>query len=141
LPTFNLLCNIFRFGHPVFGPVDNVCFGNLTPNRRASRDVPKLSPPSPWYPGMTLLVPYGTDIRGESDTGGFPDTIEVPAGSSRFYVVQFADYVALGFPNQHMFAVLQQKSPFPPGPPAPGDLLLEDGTDLLLEDGTAYLLE
>jgi len=58
---------------------------------------------------LTLLVPKLTDIRPpglSSGTNVWGDLVEVPAGSSRWYMVIQVDDVGKGFPNEHRFAYL-----------------------------------
>lgn len=54
---------------------------------------------------MNLLLPAGTDIRGPQDTG-FADSVEVPAGSARWYGVYFVDDIGKGFANEHRTACI-----------------------------------
>lgn len=95
-------------------------------------------------PVMYLLLQAYTDIRGENSVGG-ADTVEVPAGSGRYYTVTWVDDIGKGFSNEHRFACLVQDSPWAPGvipiPPAPGDALwADDGhTDLWADDGSTVL--
>jgi hypothetical protein len=55
---------------------------------------------------MFLLLPPGTDIR--SGVLGTADDVEVPAGSGRFYEVEFVDDVGKGFANEYRVALLIQ---------------------------------
>jgi hypothetical protein len=75
--------------------------------------------------GMWLRLPALTDVR-DTKSGGMPDILEVPAGSGRFYTSVWVDDIALGFANEHRFAILAGKSPWPlpfpgggGGPPPP----------------------
>lgn len=60
---------------------------------------------------VSLLLPAGTDVRGNYHSSG-SDTVEVPAGSGRFYEVEWMDDTALGFTNVHRQAVCVWKAPF-----------------------------
>jgi hypothetical protein len=51
-------------------------------------------------------LPAGTDIRDEGVDPGVADCVEVPAGSGRFYLVDYVDDVAKDFPNEYRIAVL-----------------------------------
>jgi len=113
LPTFNLSVHIWRNGNAVTNPPDVIALGNLTPGRRVFSGDGATVPTSLWYPIMFLLLPVGTDIRGELDTGGAMDTVEVPAGTGRYYAVQFTDDIGKGFANEHRFAILNQVGPWP----------------------------
>ena len=113
LPTFNLTINIFRNGNPPPGIPDVVSAANLTPGRRVFSGDGAVYPAPNWYPIMFLLLPPLTDIRGGPDTGFAPDWVEAPAGSARYYEVQFVDDVGKGFANEHRFAVMQQLGPWP----------------------------
>lgn len=139
LPTWIVPVNIWRFTTPTSHAPDATAVGNFTPGRRVySGSIGPSPSPATWFPVMFLLLPDGTDIRGEARNTGEPDTVEIPAGSGRMYSCIFVDYVALGFANQHLQAVVTQ---VPDSPPVGGDLLLEDSTALLLEDSTDFLLE
>lgn len=54
---------------------------------------------------MTLLLPALTDIRSPVILG-YPDLVEVPAGSGRLYLCIDVDDIGKGFPNEHRAAVL-----------------------------------
>lgn len=60
---------------------------------------------------VSLLLPAGTDVRGQYHTGG-SDLIEVPAGSGRLYLCVWVDDTALGFTNVHRQAVCVWQVPF-----------------------------
>jgi hypothetical protein len=44
------------------------------------------------------------------------DLVEVPAGTGRFYRVQWVDDLGKGFDNEHRFALLLQTNTFSPWP-------------------------
>jgi hypothetical protein len=142
LPVFNTPVRIWRATTPVTDPPDVTTLGNFNVGRRISGgDYWTQSIPKQWYCTMWLLLPMGTNILGDGTTNDQGDTVEVPAGSGRFYHCFFADRSALGFANEHVAAILAQLSSGPPPPPPGGDMLMEDGTDMLMEDGTVMLLE
>lgn len=106
LPTFNTTCNIWHLSINVAAPPDEV-------------DIPcQLRAPSASYIGllqpsasqvvcMCILLPPLTDIRDLNIGGGTStDTVEVPAGTGRYYRVSNVDDIAKGFPNEHRFAIL-----------------------------------
>jgi len=106
LPTFNLQANIYTWSNPQ---------AYVTPRltvdcqlRAPSMTVASTSiNPGGTYSGMVLLVPPLTDLRDHfSSPGTHGDSIEVPAGSGRFYYCLFCDDVGKGFPNEHRFAIL-----------------------------------
>ena len=139
-PTYNIWVNAWRFGNPTSDPPDSIFLANFTPGRRVtSIDNAHLMPDSR-LPVAYLLTPSDSDVIGDVNTNGSPDTVEIDAGSGRYYTVHYVEYVAMGFLNQHKMAVVTMIPGS--GPPLPGgDLLLEDGTGLLLEDATNILLE
>ncbi len=56
---------------------------------------------------MTLLLPALTDLRdGAGLVGAEPDVVEVPAGSGRWYAVEYVDDIGKGFPNEHRAALI-----------------------------------
>jgi len=52
----------------------------------------------------SFLFPKNTDIRDASQVSN-PDVVEVPLGSGRYYWITFWDDIALGFPNEHRWAI------------------------------------
>jgi len=113
VPVFNLTVNVWRQGVPVTDPPDLVIQGNLTPQRRRFAQYwfspdPLVAPTWSIY----LLVPKLTDLRDQYHTGG-GDSVEIPAGSQRFYTIVFVEDVAKGFPNEYRFAVLAETPPWP----------------------------
>jgi hypothetical protein len=140
LPTFNLVVNVWRNASPTTDPPDAIISGNLCPGRRRyTGDSNIVAGSTTDVPCMFLLCPSGSDIKGTVDFGA-GDTVEVDAGSGRYYRVHYVDYVAFRFPNEHLMASILPSSGVTP-PPLAGSLLLEDGTATLLEDGTDILLE
>lgn len=141
LPTFNLQCFMWRFGNATSNPPDASALCNLAWGRRTFAGDLATDPLAPALPFMTLLLPSGSDIVSDVDTAGSPDTVEVPAGTGRFYTVHYVDFIGCGFPNEHLGAVIVRIPGGGPIPPFTGEILLEDGTSVLLEDGTPLLLE
>jgi hypothetical protein len=113
VPTFPLSVNVWRNGNPVANPPDVVTVGNLSPGRRvmvAAGTLP-LNPATTCPLYVEVLLPRLTDVRGVNTVAG-PDTVEVPAGSLRYYTVLQVDDIGKGFANEHRFAVLAQQSPW-----------------------------
>lgn len=117
LPTFNLPFSIWRAASPPPAAPALSSIGNLSPGRivgipLASGGGTGLIPSAMW-----LRMPAGVDIR-DSKWGGTPDIVEVPTGSGRFYDVVWVDDIGGGFANEHRFAQLAGKAPWPtPFPP------------------------
>lgn len=59
-----------------------------------------------------LLLPPLTDIQDCFNAGG-PDTVEAPAGSGRFYLVDMVDDLGKGFANEHRFALMEKTGTWP----------------------------
>lgn len=103
LPEFNLTCNIWRsmglvwpLGSPDVVSDCNLAFGRrvLAPNNFRPNESSFL---------MQLLLPALTDIRDLS-CAAVPDTVEVPAGSGRWYQALLVDDIGKGFDNEHRVA-------------------------------------
>lgn len=123
LPTFNLTANIWRHGNPTSNPPDVVTVANLAYGERTSVPYAVTTTSTTVYGGMWLLCPKGTDIRDDKAPAG-SDTVEVPAGTGRFYDVVWVDDAGAGFDNEHRFALIISTSPWPvpfpsPTPPSP----------------------
>lgn len=56
-----------------------------------------------------LLLPAGTDVRSQLLVAN-EDVVEVPSGSSRWYLVTGVEDAGKGFPNEHRIATLTQIS-------------------------------
>lgn len=115
IPQFPLSCNIWRTPvNPPVGPPAVVSICNLAWGRRTA--VPSTG--GTYTLGvvlmtMTLLLPAGTDIRGDPDQAMAADLVEVPGGTARYYWVAFVDDIGKGFANEHRAAILVQSPPFP----------------------------
>jgi len=139
LPTFNLEVRIWRSGNPTTNPPDVTTICNLALGKRTGLGVANTDTNASNIGGMWLLLPKGTDIRDLKDATG-PDVVEVPGGTGRFYDVCWVDDAGLGFANEHRFAVIVGKSPWPvpfpgpPVPPLPGALALVDQTFVFFGD-------
>jgi hypothetical protein len=106
VPTFNLLVNIGQFTGVIPSPwrlTDVPCalvYGrrvNVATSGDAAYDSPSV------VQGMNLLLPALTDIRGLQDAVS-PDFVECPAGTGRYYYVNFVDDIGKGWPNEHRTA-------------------------------------
>lgn len=110
VPVFNLTCNLWRgpghAGAPHSSPICQLRY----PGRGPFQVIPGAPPTGqiPWY----LCLPAGTDVRDEGSVGG-GDTIEVPAGTGRYYRVMLADDVARGFANAYRLAFIYKLYPWP----------------------------
>lgn len=140
LPVFNVTVNVWRFVTPVTDPPDLSPVVNFNVGKRVGQMlegevVPGIGP----FGYSWVLAPIGTVIIGDTDSGGFGDTLEIPQGSGRYYHCMWSEISAMGFANMHVAALVVRL----PNAPTPPDniLLLEDLTPLLLEDLDTILLE
>jgi len=140
-PTYNINVNIWRFGNATTNPPDANSIANFAWSRRVSFHSGAGRAAQDWFPTMTLLLPSGTDIIGDINSNGSPDTVEIPAASGRYYSVIYVDYIGMGFDNEHLGAVV--KMILGEGPPVPPTdfILLETGDFVLLESGDKVRLE
>lgn len=119
LPTFNLVCSIWRYttwqvgwgtsqGDTDWPPAlpadlaDVEC--NLAWGRRVSSQQGLNNYPSSTLL-LSLLLPPLTDIR-DSSSYYLGDVVEVPQGSGRVYLVADVDDIGKGFANEHRAASL-----------------------------------
>jgi hypothetical protein len=58
------------------------------------------------------LVSAFTDLRDTNNASNF-DTVEIPAGSGRFYIVLMVEDVAKGFLNEHRMAFIRKSGTWP----------------------------
>lgn len=109
LPTLPLVSNIYRGPAtvPAIGPPASSPRSNLCPGKRGP-----FSGINPFL-DTWLLLPAGTDIRS-TICGGPADQVEVPAGSFRYYTVEFVDDVHRGSAGEFRFAIIKQLRPWPP---------------------------
>jgi hypothetical protein len=100
VPNFNLLCNVYD------GPwsTKTARLLLLPCNLAMGRRVQQLGPSVLFAPegaaAPNLLVPAFSDVR-DSSCALFPDLIEVPAATGRWYQVNLVDDVGKGFPNEY----------------------------------------
>jgi hypothetical protein len=112
VPQFNTLCAI-RTGGSLVGAPRLEVLGNLAWGKRVNVSATGGTGIAGFLVmTMSLLLPAGTDVRGRQNASG-PDSVEVPAGSGRFYLVTFVDDVGRGFANEHRCAELQQTGVWP----------------------------
>lgn len=111
VPEMPLSVNIWTEDSGPPAPPRLTCAGNLAFGRRVSFFTDLGNASTAILGQMVLLVPAGTDIRDASTTSD-SDVIEVPAGSSRIYIVVYVDDMGKGFPNEHRFAIIQKHPEF-----------------------------
>lgn len=108
LPTFNLAADVRTAGVFVGAPRLTVNV-NLSPGNQ-------VMVPSAVLVGtgiyMQVRVAVGTDVRDSFNATG-EDSIEVPAGSGRFYLCRFVDDIGKGFANEHRLVLCQKASTWP----------------------------
>jgi len=139
LPTFNIVVNIWRFGTPTTDPPD---LADVPANLAWGKRVNQAGGESDDGFTMTLLVPAGTDIRGEWNTGGSPDTVEASAGDGWYYEVLYVDRSGHEFPNAHLNAVIRlYYGNSPPVPPVADGFITEGGDPLVSESGDRFIPE
>jgi hypothetical protein len=107
-PAFPLAVNIWRGVHSYLAAPDVVTVGQL--------HVPTSNVVYPGSGGIQevitirlLYLPKGTDIRyafGVAPLLAVADTVEVPAGSQRYYRTSDVEDVGKGFPNEFRVAVI-----------------------------------
>lgn len=112
LPTFNLVCSIWRNedNHAWPWPLTNpATYVNVPANLSYSRRTATGFDAGPW-----CLIPKGYVLYDTATVGLGPGNswIECPQGSGRFYAVSWAHNVAVGFPNEHIAAWLVKASLF-----------------------------
>jgi hypothetical protein len=114
LPSFPLTVNIWRFGGGPGDPVDVIAAGNLAYGRRVMTQYWIWGVQDPPHSAVfaCLLLPPFTDVQ-DAFNGVGPDTVEVPAGSGRLYLVDMVDDLGKGFANEHRFAMLSKTGAWP----------------------------
>jgi len=111
LPDFNLPVDIYT-GPWTTRVLRVSVMGNLAYSRRVNLGPEQQS--GEQYASaafMSLLLPALTDVRSYLTTGQ-ADSVEVPAGSGRWYSVDSVDDIGKGFANEHRCAMLSQSSQF-----------------------------
>jgi len=132
VPVFNITANVWNppAAHPAAPSLVTPC-----QMRYPGRKPWALSQPLPpeWAVPWSVLFPKLTDIRDSNSLGG-NSTVEVPAGSGRFYRVAQFDDVGKGFPNDHRLAYVVKLATAPLNPIVFGmncGLLLISGVGLV----------
>lgn len=108
LPTFNLAVSIWRTGWVAsnYATPDVSTMGNLSPGKVVSMNRGASLNTAVAAFVMELRLPKLTDIRAAYQANNTEDLVEVPAGSKRFYEVQYVDDIGKGFTNEHRLAVI-----------------------------------
>lgn len=109
VPHFNIQCNVWHPPNVPPAAPDDTFDCNLAFGRRVSSYQGVISVPN--EPIMSLLLPVRTDLRGPQSAGG-ADTVEVPAGSGRYYSVVGVDDSGKGFDNEHRVGLLAWTTAF-----------------------------
>jgi hypothetical protein len=121
LPQFNLLANVWHAAaSPPVGPPDFSPVCQLYVNTHWTQDV---DPPvgavvstvdGYYFPPVQLRVPALTDLRySPNGSSVWVDTVEVPAGSARYYAVVFVEDCHKGFANEYRVALIRMVMPVP----------------------------
>ncbi len=141
LPTFNLMCAVWRFGNATTNPPDAFTTGNLCFGRRGYPGDSNLLPADPTkMPCGYLLLPKGADVIGDVDSSGSPDTVEIPVGSGAFWTVHWVHPIALGFDNEHARAIVLPL--IGTTPPPTGDHIITETTFIIAtEGGDEFIVE
>jgi len=132
LPTFNLVCNLWRAPDTPSDPPTSTPDCQLYYPSRSTLPL-EVSDDEIYSPAAWIRFPWGTDVL-------VGDILEVAQGDGYFYEVRFTDRMHRGFPNQYLFAVAKQTDSSPP-PPLGDFILLETGDFVLLESGDKVLVE
>jgi hypothetical protein len=112
IPTFNLTVNVWRAGTAVTDPPDLTTLGCMSIGRSTTMTTGIPEDPSVDTVTIRLFVPKLTDVRDAVSPPG-ADTLEVPAGTGRYYIVRQVDDVGKGFPNEFRFAAIAKLAPWP----------------------------
>ena len=110
-PTFNITCNVWTGTSPP--PAAARITGLPCQLRAAGKQSTGQDQINSWSFLWLLLVAKGTDLRDYANTPSGSDILEVPAGSLRYYTVQYVDDVARGFTNEYRVAMLLKRAPWP----------------------------
>ena len=111
LPTMNITCDVWTGTTPPPGAPRLT--GIACQLRAAGKQSTGQDPANAWSFLWALLVPKLTDLRDSANTPSGSDIVEVPAGTGRFYTVQYVDDVARGFTNEYRVAFLLKRAPWP----------------------------
>ena len=132
-PVFSINCNIWHDGTSTADPPDLFTACQLYTNTRGLLDIQE-DDDALWVPPVWLRLPFGTNVQRL-------DTVECPAGSSRWYHVRWVEFAHLGFPNQYTIALMAQLPGFVPPPPGSFFELEASADAILTEAGTNIDLE
>lgn len=122
LPNFNLLAAVW---HDPRHPPDVADFTTDAQLYVASRGLIDIQPEDfiRWQPPIYLRVPKGTDLK-RHDSVKIVKVNGIPVVDPYIYTVRWVERLHLGFPNEYLVGVVEQRtSPFPPAPI--GAVLLE----------------
>lgn len=115
VPDFNLTCNIFdNDGSGIYPTVRISPNCNLSPGKRTMQFCDFSPGGQPLVGGQgfffssNLLLPKQTDLHTLLNGYAFPDLIEVPASSGRFYGLTWWEDVGKGFSNEYRLAIICQ---------------------------------
>ncbi len=105
LPVFPLLANVWHTGNPVTDPPD---LANIKAELVVTVHHRQVTGTTTQNKGNITRFIYfekGTDVRAIWPAG-FPDVVELPAGSAKYYDIVDVDDVAKGFPNEFRVAAV-----------------------------------
>lgn len=110
LPTFNTTANVWRNGLDLTGPptLTTPCQLRAAGKMSTGQDATSAYWPFLW----SASFPPRTDIRDNGCPSGI-DTLEIPAGTMRYYLAVYVDDVAREFLNEYRIAFLQKFGPWP----------------------------
>ena len=112
LPDFNLTIGHFRSFAPYsFSTKTSLgtFMGQLRGYGAHPRVTARYSTTSVDYPsGWSVLCPPATDLRDALCSSASFDLLEIPSASGRWYIVNYVDDIARGFPNQYRLGILEK---------------------------------
>lgn len=103
IPQFPLTANIWRSGNATTNPPNVITPAQLHVGVQ-HRQLFGLATQCEQSITRFIYTPKGTDIR--PFWFNTPDTVEIPAGSGRYYTCMDVDDVARGFPNEFRIGAL-----------------------------------